>query len=217
MNRLIKNSNTLELIKWLSILSMLIDHIGYTFYDSNIIMRFIGRFAFIGFSFLIAYHYRFNTHDKTLYKKRIFLFALLSQYPFSLLFPHLINILFLLWYSLVILDNIELIIKEDKIVSPTLIISAGAILSYWSGYYFFGIFLIPLFYFLYLYEIALYLLILNVLFVNFTLIYALAGILSLYVILLSNISFKLKRINKYLFYWFYPLHLLILAIIKMSL
>ena len=60
---MIKNNNTIELIKYLSILSMLIDHIGLMFFDRNEIMTFIGRFAFVGFSFILAYNYKNNTKN----------------------------------------------------------------------------------------------------------------------------------------------------------
>jgi hypothetical protein len=216
INHFIKNSSTLELIKWLSIITMVIDHVAYMFYDSNMLLRFIGRFALIGFSFLIAYHYRFNTHDKSIYKKRIFIFALLSQYPFNLLFPNEINILFLLWYGLIIIDQVHLVQKENKIFMPTVIISLGLIMSLFTGYFLFGLFLIPLFYFMYDRKIALYLLILDVLQLNFSLIYSAAGAMSLYIIYKLNITCKIPRMNKYIFYLFYPAHLLFLALIKIS-
>ena len=217
MNHFIKNASTLELIKWLSIISMFIDHSGYLFFDSNIIMRFIGRFALIGFAFLIAYHYRFNTNNKSTYKKRIFLFALLSQYPFNLVFPNEINILFLLWYGLVIIDNIDLVLHKNKIIQPVVIISAGIVMSMFTGYFFFGLFLIPLFYYIYQYKITLYFLILDALLLNFSFIYAIAGALSIYILYTLHINYRLKRLNKYIFYWFYPLHLLFLALIKILL
>jgi len=210
MNHFIKNSSTLELIKWISIITMFIDHTAYLFFDSNMVMRFIGRFALIGFSFLIAYHY------KTIYKKRIFVFALLSQYPFSLVFANEINILFLLWYGLIIIDNIDLVFHKDKMLQPVIIISAGIIMSWFTGYLFFGLFLIPLFYYIYAWQYALYLLILDAIFLNFSFIYAAAGALSIYILYVLHINYRIKRLNKYIFYWFYPLHLLLLALIKMS-
>ncbi|UCM99198.1 conjugal transfer protein TraX [Sulfurimonas sp. SWIR-19] len=144
-SKLYKNSVTIELIKWLSIIAMIIDHTAIVFYDNNEYMRFIGRFAFIGFAFVLAHNYRYFTRNKFDYKLRLVNWGTVSQIPFSLIFGAEINILFLLAAGLYTIDAIENI-KTGKVLYPTLIISAALILSLFSGYFIFGILLIVLFY-----------------------------------------------------------------------
>lgn len=64
---------------------MLCDHIGAVFMDDNAIMRAIGRMAFPIFAFLLAEGYR-HTSDKRKYFIRLMVFAFVSEAPFDLVF-----------------------------------------------------------------------------------------------------------------------------------
>lgn len=73
---------------YLAMLTMLIDHIGLLFFPQITLFRSIGRIAFPIFAWGIAkgFHY---TSDRRAYFKRLLLFALLSQLPYSFLTPGL--------------------------------------------------------------------------------------------------------------------------------
>ena len=45
------------ILKLIAMGSMVIDHLGYSYFFGNQVMRFIGRFAFIIYAFLIAEGY----------------------------------------------------------------------------------------------------------------------------------------------------------------
>lgn len=73
-------------LRTLAVVCMLLDHIGFClpkapFYD---VFRIIGRLAFPIFVFLIVNGFR-HTHSRVKYALRLFLFAIVSQVPFSLM------------------------------------------------------------------------------------------------------------------------------------
>ena len=75
--------NSLHL-KLLAVVSMLIDHMGFTLFPYVLWMRCVGRVAFPIFCFLIAEGCA-HTHDRKRYAARLLLFALLSELPFNLM------------------------------------------------------------------------------------------------------------------------------------
>ena len=189
---------------------MIIDHIAVVFLDENIALRFIGRFSFIAFSYLLAYHYRFHTHDQERYKLRLLIFAIISQVPYSLIFGVQLNIFFLLWFGLVMIDTIEMVRMREQVLYPTIITSVALILTYWEGYFIFGLYMIPLFYYLHDNIKIFPFVLLNIMLLNFSIIFAIAAAISLLIIYHIDTDIRINKINKYYFYAFYPVHLIAL-------
>lgn len=88
-----------DLLKLLALVTMLIDHIGYMFFPYETLYRIIGRLAFPIFAYQIAIGYS-KTSNLKKYTLRVFLFALLTQLPYSFFSPDLefnpihLNVLF---------------------------------------------------------------------------------------------------------------------------
>ena len=72
-------------LKLIAVISMLIDHPGAVLFPEEVWFRIVGRLAFPIFCFLIAEGYT-HTRNVKRYAFRLFLFALLSEIPFDLLF-----------------------------------------------------------------------------------------------------------------------------------
>ena len=70
-------------LRLIAILTMLIDHIGFIFFPNQPIFRIIGRFSFPLFAWGIAQGAKY-THNAAKYAWRLFVFALIAQYPYYL-------------------------------------------------------------------------------------------------------------------------------------
>ncbi len=80
-------------LKHIALLTMLIDHIGVAFSPDNIALRIIGRSSFVLFCFLLV-EGAVYTHSRTKYFLRLLAFAFVSFVPYSL-FVH--NVWFCKW------------------------------------------------------------------------------------------------------------------------
>ena len=72
-------------LKFIAIVAMTIDHVGAVFFPTAYILRFIGRLTLPIMAFLISEGY-FHTRNKKKYFFRLLLFGLISQFPFSMAF-----------------------------------------------------------------------------------------------------------------------------------
>ena len=226
-------------LKWIALITMLIDHIGAILlergvisaynqglssalsYDASIffskmdfIIRQIGRISFPIFCFLLVEGF-YHTSNKKKYALRLFLFAYISEIPFDLCFQEKIlefshqNVMFTLLFGFLTMWAIE-ILKEKKemlgIIPAVLGVLIGALFQ--ADYDWKGIVLILVLYFFYLYPVE----------------KTIAGCLSLYwepTACLAFIPINLynhKKGNgpKYFFYFFYPVHLLLLFFIRFA-
>ena len=126
-------------LKIIAIISMTIDHTGLIFFHNNYFMRSIGRIAMPIFSFFISEGY-IKTKNRKKYLTRLGVFALISEIPFDLAFfgrinPGYQNIMFTFFISVLALMTFDLICgKPEKTetvykVPRTLlgIIAAGSI------------------------------------------------------------------------------------------
>ena len=215
------NSTNLKII---ACVTMLIDHIGAVLLPDLLFLRLIGRVAFPIFAFLIAQGY-IHTHNSKKYLIRLFIFALISEIPNNLAFKgqpiclgSTLNIFFTLFLGLLaiyIYDHY----KKLSII-PLIIIVVVAhyfkvdygiygIAMIFSFYFFrddfykqmFGLCLVSLGYEGYIYIRDNY--------INYVQMYSLASLIILYFY-----NGKKGYNLKYLFYFFYPVHLIILTLIR---
>ena len=111
------NSNLLKII---AMIFMLLDHLWATIIPGNQWMTNIGRLAFPIFAFLIVEGF-IHTSDLKKYIKRLFIFALISEIPFNLIytgswiFPFHQNVLFTLLLGLLCINELDKIKNKRKL------------------------------------------------------------------------------------------------------
>lgn len=209
---------------------MVIDHVGKFLFPDTMILRIIGRFSFPLFAFLIANgaHYTKNINK---YISRMLAFALISQYPYFLAhssdnsYSGTLNILFTFSLALVAISIIK---KSKSTATSTVIAISAAVIAYFLkvDYGAYGILLTILFYILFTKPkiAALSFVALSVvnsvspaisagnLFISKIDLSPIISTLSLAFILSYNYKEGLKA--RYLFYAFYPLHFLVIYLVK---
>ena len=90
-----------SLLKLIGCISMFLDHLGYHITSNIDVLGYLGRIAFPIFAFQISEGYR-HTKNKKKYFIRLFLLALISQYPFFLVFQEegiYLNVVFTLLFG----------------------------------------------------------------------------------------------------------------------
>lgn len=203
-------------LKMLAILSMLIDHIGLVFYpEEKLIFRAFGRLAFPIFCFLIVEGFH-HTRSHLNYLARLIVFAAISEIPFDLAFRGVLfdwqhqNVFFTLALGLVSIFCLEEMNSRRIYILP-LILTWGAAYFLHCDYGIGGVIFISVLYLtretpwirLILSTLILYL---------FWGTFELFGLLAIIPITFYN--GKRGASIQMLFYWFYPLHLLVLYGIK---
>jgi len=114
-----------DVLKVIAMVTMLIDHIGYIFFPNMMILRTIGRIAFPIFAYLIGIGYE-HTSSLKKYMVRLFIFAMITQLPYSFFNknlsyePYQLNILFTLLVGVLF---IHLINKNIEIVKTKIFIN----------------------------------------------------------------------------------------------
>lgn len=218
-------------LKLIACITMLIDHTGaafvwqllslpsvradYALYTRTVhiynIMRQIGRLAFPIFCFLIVEGY-FHTHDVRKYMKRLFLFALISEIPFDLalkpgwFYPQKQNVYFTLLIGLLVICLADQL--KGQWILQAVVILGGMLFArgLMTDYSYKGVFLIALLY----------------IFHDNRLLQCFAGAAGIawettappafILCYLYNGKRGLKL--KYFFYFFYPVHLTILGLMR---
>ena len=218
-------------LKMIAMITMLIDHTASIHLEGSkwyLLLRLIGRIAFPIFCFLLVEGY-FHTKDVYQYLRRLGIFALLSEIPFDMAFADNItrfdflekqNVFFTLFIGLSVIhlmNLVEIKFKNNIIASNLLdcaIVLIGSfiavILS--TDYNMYGILMIVSFY---IFRANKSILTLVLLLVNFQLggVVQAFGILSMIFIALYN-GKKGTKFNRYIFYGFYPVHLLVLVLLS---
>jgi hypothetical protein len=211
-----------EMLKWVAILTMAVDHVGAILFPEFTVLRVIGRISFPIFAYLLILGME-STRNMRNYFLRLFIFAFISQVPFSLAldygFFEYMNIFFTLSSGLLFVYFFK---KNSPIALVPMVVSL--ILPF--DYTIYGIAIIGCMQILK--ENAKFgvaaLVLLNVLFlvpfnIQFLSLAALPFILlhkegyfNVTKEIDENTTYHLWR--KYFFYIFYPLHLTLLFLIK---
>lgn len=221
-------------LKWIALISMLIDHTALvilyygilcgpstfavthatTLYTLYRLMRAIGRIAFPLYLFMLVQGFM-HTHNRKTYGRNLLIFALLSEIPFNLtvgqtlLSPTYQNVMWTLLFGFLMMCTLEKI--DQSIPSPALrpilylcVITLTVLIAYYckTDYSYKGILALVLMY-IFRYNR------------NMTI---LASAIAFYwepAALLATIPLALYNDQKgtspkNLFYWFYPVHLLVL-------
>lgn len=232
------NNNTLKIV---AMILMLLDHLWGTIIPGNQWMTLIGRMAFPIFAFLIVEGF-FHTSDLKKYMKRLFIFGLISEIPFnliytgSIIFPFHQNVMFTLLLGLLIINEIDKLKNNKEIkkkIIPILKIFLFLLISIigFVDYGVTGVLTIVVFYLFRGFKLAwigqlislilLYIVffegqsvILNIFNYEYFLPLQSIGVLSLIFIWLYNgEKGKNNKLIKYLFYSFYPVHMLVIYLI----
>ncbi len=228
-------------LKLIAVATMLIDHIGAILFPGQMLFRYIGRIAFPLFVFLLVEGFLY-TRSVRKYEIRLLIFALISEVPFDLAFNGSVlefssqNVFFTLLLGLILLDLCQTIRKrlvdtagmlvELALLFGFMIVASLLRTDYSAG----GILLIYCFYKLRELLAVKYILLAGIAFLFF-------GSIELFCILAvipmlmyngkrgfrQNIAVTtdgkrspLYQLIRYLFYIFYPAHLLILHFIAVA-
>ena len=143
-------------LKVLAVASMTVDHVGAVLFPSQIWMRCVGRLAFVIYAFLIAEGY-FHTHNVKKYMGRLGFLAIVSEIPFDLVFHHTFvywgsqNVFFTLFLGLVglyLMDRIKMRLQPQfwycALIPVAAMCFAAGLLQ--CDYRYYGILVITLFY-----------------------------------------------------------------------
>ncbi len=188
---------------------------GRRWYLAARILRFIGRMAFPLFAFLVAEGFR-NTSDRRRYFRRMLLFALLSEVPFDLAcrgvywYPDYQNVLFTFTIALLCLNVLSLLEERRLPVFlgiPVIALFSAAAWFLKTDYNAAGVALVSLFWLL-RNEENLRLLAAAAVCVAESISYGGISALSCVLIRFYNGKRGAMRL-KYIFYLFYPLHMLL--------
>ena len=220
------SSGRSDFLKLLAALCMLLDHTAFVFFDTispelYAILHSVGRIAFPVFAGLIVLGFRCTRNLKA-YFLRLILFALLSQIPAALAFRWPFwkpNILFTLAFGLIMLS----VLSRIRPAWPAWLASAAfcilaQLLKLDYGWY--GAAVIAVLYLLrnqpaaaLTVECALSAVLC---FMQDSLypIWACAGFLLILFTGFSQARYPQLRLNRWFFYWFYPVHLLVLVIAR---
>lgn len=201
-------------LKWIAIITMVIDHIGAVLFPGEMIWRYVGRLAFPIFCFLLVEGFC-HTRDVRLYLVRLGSFALISEIPYDIAFHGEIleftgqNVFFTLFLGIIMMCILNRCIEWPvKIAAVLLVMWLAVVLR--TDYSFKGILLIAVFYLL---RERLWAKLACGAVWNFLWYGSVQGYGALAVIPIALYNGRQGRKMKYFFYVFYPAHLLVLFLI----
>jgi len=194
-----------DTLKIIGIIAMAVDHIGLALYPNIPFLRIIGRLAFPIFAWYLAEGFIYTSSFKK-YASRLFFFALISQIPAMLVAKtYNLNILFSLLLGLFALQAY----KNKRYLTLGALVLLSAIIP--VDYSFYGLLTILFFYIFKERKTAF--LVQSVL--NIAGVFLLSPIQAFSLTGAALALYYPKnlpklRLNKYFFYIFYPVHLLVI-------
>jgi hypothetical protein len=222
-------------IKLIAIVTMVIDHVGAFLFPNILFLRVIGRLAFPLFSWLIA-NGAYYSKNRNKYLVRLFVFAIISQVPYlltgRLIHPDFqgLNIFFTLFLGLLAIEIIRKYKSAVVFVTVVLVIGLLAEIA-WVSYGLAGILSIVFFY--------KYFKDFKKMLISQALIFSISSILPQIIQLFSGSIIVIENTRviqslavfslifiylynekpgprlKYIFYVFYPAHLIIIYMIRL--
>jgi len=200
------------MIKYIAIISMLLDHINDIVYDHKyFILTFIGRLAFPLFAYLLVKNYLFYTHNKLNYLFRILVFAFISipfyYYGFGVIIP--LNILFTIFFCMFFIYLYE----QEKYYYLFFVF----MMLFYCDYSVYSLLMFVSFY-LFLTQRTfqnIIFLFISIILINPIYFFYTPVLVLMLVMFDYYYKFDFKSVfNKYTFYLFYPLHIFLLGLLK---
>ena len=213
-----------DLLKWIALITMFIDHIGAGIIEkcnfsapymnqADIIIRGIGRLSFPIYCFLLVEGYRY-TRSRWKYCLNLFIFALISEIPFDYMFRGKLTLDYQNVYFTLLLGLLLMIVAgeiENKKIKYGIVLEFVAAIGFGllaelmhTDYNSWGVLLIFIL-FLTRNEKRWVMCLAGAVFM-LTAESEYAGILAFVLILFYNAK-RSGKINKYVFYSLYPIHL----------
>ncbi|MDD3139652.1 MAG: TraX family protein [Lachnospiraceae bacterium] len=202
----------------MAIITMAIDHVGAVFFPQYIILRIIGRLAFPIFCFLLVEGF-YHTRDVHKYMLRLGIFAFVSEIPFDLAFfgtfiefthQNVFFTLFLGLLALYLLNTKMLLVT--KTVGVFLLMFLAELLH--TDYGAIGILMILVFY---SFREKLIIKSASIGIINMLLVGGVQAYATFSVIPILLYNGRRGYNLKYIFYAFYPVHLIIIFIVSLLL
>lgn len=208
-------------LKCIALLAMLIDHTGAILFPQYLWLRIIGRLAFPIYCYLLIEGY---VHTKSIkkYLLRLGLFAFISEIPFDLAFhsgsfvsgSNVFFTLFLGLLAVYVCDRLKLKYPDKPYIGYSMFLIAAVLAVFMAtDYDFYGIALIAVIYIFRQKKTAQIILTAFIFsMINWIQMY---GVLAYIPICLYNgRRGPNSKLLSSLFYWFYPLHILVLYVIS---
>jgi hypothetical protein len=208
-----------EIIKLMAVAAMTVDHIGAFLFPQYLILRIIGRFAMPVFAYGTAMGI-IRTGNREKYLARLFIFALISQVPYELVGQKGLNVISTIFITALFLY----LIKKNTALTYILSLIPLAISILVPMDY--GVYFLALSFAIYIFKDrmtaafisgSLITVFMSLVYYNNPVqIFSVIGLFSACFQGSRLIAGKLPviRLNKSFFYIYYPLHLLIIFLIK---
>jgi hypothetical protein len=199
------------MLELLAMVTMLIDHIGVVFYPEEFTFRVIGRISFPIYIYLAVQGYR-KTSNIRKYFFRLIILAGLSQIPYLFtLGNNNLNVIFTLLTTILILWSIDNIKKYKWLI---LVIVVGVLLLPYMDYGIYGVVLAFIYRFTQNYYTLLFHIVMSIICiylqpVSFIQLFSILGT----IILIRKAELPEFHINRRIYRYFYPAHLIILGLI----